>query len=376
MKIIILSVTGNLNNKFSSVFNPVEYFSMTANGQLFLTEVLFQLDSLIENVVFVNTDGFTIGIKNTNVPLFKNNLDKIAEKQGFLFDTQTKITAGLLFSVNSYICIKEDAQGNESVVVKGFEIGDFDIVTKFLIFVVKQKWDCFEKNKIIPLLINFLKEHKIPENFQDFLGYEKRNTDRVLYFFSKKPTFFGGMPVGGIIKCRDFPVSVLNFSDSNFISENKNILNFLCDNLDLVSYARFVLNKLLNLKLLDKKDLLNLKASDFTEAFPKEEFYNQSAILNKAHKLSTNIGLYLIPKISNKKSITGFRENTKLIELLPPQSFWEKEFEDRFYFWLYASTISMNIEKSFPKICFDFDDTSPFYKKDRTNKQLLFLIAY
>lgn len=103
IKIILLSVTGNLNAKNNFEFYaPNLYFSITSNGQLMITELLFTIQSFIQKFIFVNTDGFCVIIKKQNVNSFQKLLKAFELKYNVELE-QTIIQRGLVKDVNNYV---------------------------------------------------------------------------------------------------------------------------------------------------------------------------------------------------------------------------------------------------------------------------------
>lgn len=127
-KIITLSITGQLNQKSSQVYNPRLYFTMTAIGQLFLTETLLQSESCIEEVVYVNTDGFCVGISKSNLSKFNEKIDELESHYGYEFDTRCELASGILFNVNKYVILTSNNEFKE----KGFNDDSFGVLLEFL----------------------------------------------------------------------------------------------------------------------------------------------------------------------------------------------------------------------------------------------------
>nr|YP_009184591.1 putative DNA polymerase of type B [Treubaria triappendiculata]ALO62685.1 putative DNA polymerase of type B [Treubaria triappendiculata] len=169
LKIITLSITGNLQNPNSYFYNPILYFSMTFNGQLFLSQVLFELEEYIIQVINVNTDGFSVGIKKEDESVFKNRLNQIAENYKYIFDTQDSLKCGLIFNVNQYIYIFPDNKKKE----KGFPEGNFNVFLEYLYFLLIQENSSFKLDFILEKLSTFFKTYDFEKNIPNFLGYQK-----------------------------------------------------------------------------------------------------------------------------------------------------------------------------------------------------------
>jgi hypothetical protein len=66
LKLAVNGSYGNLSNSYSWLYDPVALFSVTTNGQLFLSMLCERLSN-IGKIISVNTDGITIIIKKDNL---------------------------------------------------------------------------------------------------------------------------------------------------------------------------------------------------------------------------------------------------------------------------------------------------------------------
>jgi DNA polymerase elongation subunit (family B) len=135
LKIIILSITGNLNNKYSPLQNKKWYYSMTANGQLFLAETLSRMAEYIDEVVLANTDGICARYPSQNEDKITKIISEMAQNFGFVFDFQEKFLKGVLLDVNSYVFLYENPEIGFRV--KGFQMKLDSLFVEFLKFYMK-----------------------------------------------------------------------------------------------------------------------------------------------------------------------------------------------------------------------------------------------
>jgi len=143
LKIIILSITGNLNFPNSYVYNPQIYFSMTVNGQLLIAETLMELEPLFNQLIFANTDGFAIAFEKSKKSQVFETISKIEKDYGYNFDTRMEISKGFLFHVNKYVIQYAEETSYE---IKGFNDQNETLLSSFLIFCLESNFYDFEKH--------------------------------------------------------------------------------------------------------------------------------------------------------------------------------------------------------------------------------------
>lgn len=110
------------------------------------------------------------------------------------------------------------------------------------------------------------------------------------------------------------------------------------------------------------------------KAMPLDFLLENSTTIRKAYEILQNVGVYCLPKQSNKKSMGGWRDNITLTKNLNPLEFFENSLKTQFWFWLSCTTVTIHIQESFPLICLDFDDVEIFFHKDFKIKQLFSFI--
>jgi len=255
-KIIILSITGNLNQTISPNFFtcPLLYYSMTANGQLVLSEFIFQMaedKKILENLIFANTDGTCVKIRRENEQVLNGLIDQFQNKYGFEFDTKTIIKKGILFHVNHYIFLKE----NDEFISKGFAEGSFTFVRVLLEDIISsnkiENFEDINKSVILKSFQKFFKnfEQNPFELFYHLLGYDTFKGDKAFYYFSKTPSNSNGVVLNGNVYSQTYPTKIFNVGESvssileQKMGEDSNIeedfYQYLFNDLDFVSYLKY-----------------------------------------------------------------------------------------------------------------------------------------
>lgn len=386
-KIIILSITGNLNqvitrNPFTC---PLLYFSMTANGQLLLSEFLFQLAeevSILEDLIFANTDGACIKIKKENEKILNKTIENFQNHYGFEFDTKISIQKGILFNVNHYIFLKSDG----SFISKGFMEDNFNFIKTIFQEILKsysiKSFQMINKDVLLETFKSFLKSfQKDPTTYlPSLLGYESYKGDKAFYYFSKTPSNSSGVALNGSNFKSNFPTKILNIGELylQFIKSSLNysdFITFLVADLDFVSYLKFLFSTVNNFRENsegESLELLTLSVEDLNNVFGPN-YYEENSILRNALKFS-NSGLYVFPKLPDKKNfpkmpqIVNFEGNnaqskTKSIQVSANDSFFNslKFFPQN---WLNATTLCINIKPSFPFVVLDFDSIDFMFSKN------------
>jgi hypothetical protein len=364
-KIITLSITGQLNQKTSQVYNPCLYFTMTATGQLFLTETLIQSESLIEEVVHVNTDGFCVGISKSNLSKFNEKMDELESHYGYEFDTRCGLARGILFNVNKYVILTLNNEFKE----KGFNDDSFGVLLEFLKSFLLSGMHILTIENVLNHIPVFFKKFHVLENLIKYIGIVRYKGPRANFYFSKKPESFSGMPLHKIIIKREYPVRCLNFEKNNENASDfvKNVFN----DINLVAYTKLILNDLSKAGAFTIKDLQNFTNELWLKAMPLDFLLLNSATIRKAYELSQNVGVYCLPKQSNKRSLKSWTDNIILTKTLTPLEFFENSLQKQFWFWLNCTTVAIHVQESFPLICLDFDNVEIFFHKDFNNLELL-----
>ena len=73
-KVVINAIVGSMNNPYSKLYDPRQYFSVTVNGEIIMTHLIVLLENFIEELVQTNTDGIIIKIE----PAFKTLVTEVS----------------------------------------------------------------------------------------------------------------------------------------------------------------------------------------------------------------------------------------------------------------------------------------------------------
>lgn len=397
-KIIILSITGNLNQTLSpNIFTcPLLYYSMTANGQLLLSEFIFQMaedKKILEDLIFANTDGTCIKIRRENEPILNGLIDQFQNKYGFEFDTKTSIKKGILFHVNHYIFLTE----NDEFITKGFAEGSFSFVRVLLEDIISSnKIETFGDINEMVIRKTFKKFYeKFAENpfelFYHLLGYDTFKGDKAFYFFSKTPTNSNGIVLNGNVYSQTYPTKIFNVGESvssileqkmgEFSNMEQVFYQNLFNDLDFLSYLKYFI-KFINGYRKDREGLseISITLQDTKEVFG-ENFYSQNSILRVAKNLS-ELGIFVFPKKPDKKNFTKLPqivgskgESVKInkINSLDSQNNFQNSLNVYFTTWLEATTICVLNFPSYPFIVLDFDNVQFLFESGAPSKLVNFL---
>ena len=108
LKLASNGVYGNSNNPYSPFYDPQYTFSVTVNGQLQILQLVESV-SLIPDVELIqaNTDGVTVRIKKTMIPLFKMWCDEWEKMTGLKLE-YVDYSRMWIRDVNSYLAECEE----------------------------------------------------------------------------------------------------------------------------------------------------------------------------------------------------------------------------------------------------------------------------
>jgi hypothetical protein len=368
LKIIILSIPGNLNSPHSGLYNPVLYFSMTANGQLFIAQTIYEILEYCDDLIFANTDGFCIKFQNNSKERIFQKLDQIEQKYGYIIDTRMKIQKGFLFDVNTYIIQYENSS---ELKVKGFDKKTEKIVIEFLKYCLNNNIDNFQEDNVCSIIYEFLLNYKKPSNVIDFLQYRKYNEDRKLYYFSKKPQSFNGAYIGGSRFDSPKPVSYITYE--NLQNFHMNSIQEIQENLDLLSYFQMLLEKLIHYGFLNENFEKKISIFHFQKFFPIENILEHRYVLYMANKIVQSNNVYLLPKQIDNKNFRDYSgKNTETFNV-PALQHFQNSLDRDFYFWLNAAAFTMVCSESFPYVSINWNDTSFLFDESNKNLILFFL---
>lgn len=114
IKIVLNSIYGLFNNKYSVVYDPQCTINTTVNGQLLLSMLCDRLSELGQ-IIQVNTDGLTILIEKKDVELFRECYKSFEKLSGLMLE-EVIYSKMIIRDVNNYISVTTDG----SIKRKGF----------------------------------------------------------------------------------------------------------------------------------------------------------------------------------------------------------------------------------------------------------------
>lgn len=126
VKVLISTITGNFNNKFSVLYNPDMYYSMTATGQLLMLELRSDLENLLEHILLINTDDAFFVIKKENLKKAWLICDQFEIKFPYKIDTRKDLKSAIVFGSNRYTLIytNEETETRDLKKKFGFFLGN------------------------------------------------------------------------------------------------------------------------------------------------------------------------------------------------------------------------------------------------------------
>jgi hypothetical protein len=108
LKLVLNSIYGLFNNKYSIVFDPQCTVSTTVNGQLLLSMLCDRLSQLGQ-IIQVNTDGLTMMIKKVDLEILRNACKSFESLTGLILE-EVQYSKMVIKDVNNYLSI--DLEGN------------------------------------------------------------------------------------------------------------------------------------------------------------------------------------------------------------------------------------------------------------------------
>lgn len=106
-KVVINAIVGSMNNPYSKLYDPRQYFSVTVNGQIIMTHLIVLLENFIEELVQTNTDGIIVKIE----PAFEALVTEVSKMWAEYYEMEVKVTKVkrvIQRNVNNYMMITED----------------------------------------------------------------------------------------------------------------------------------------------------------------------------------------------------------------------------------------------------------------------------
>lgn len=106
-KIVINAIVGSMNNPYSKLYDPRQYFSITVSGQVMLTHLILILENFIEELIQTNTDGIILKVN----PAFEELVIDLSNRWASYYDMSvqvTKIKKIWQKNVNNYVVLTDN----------------------------------------------------------------------------------------------------------------------------------------------------------------------------------------------------------------------------------------------------------------------------
>nr|YP_010835560.1 hypothetical protein NQY40_pgp083 [Ulva meridionalis]WFS80028.1 hypothetical protein [Ulva meridionalis] len=279
---------------------------MIFNGQLLCLELLYVLNTIIENIIEINNESIIIYLKKQNYTYLIELCAQFEQKYKLKIDVSKSIEFGLFFGLNQRIILK-----NGEVIVEGFNnFSDFSFYYYILINWVKKNITLIETvqlskscefklyTSLWELFNSQIKADVKSGNIKNYLDFQTQFQLPKAVYLSKNPVvfYFGGLPRGELISHHPYPIASINFS-KHF--EDKSLSSTLIKDLDIASYWHYLVNKL------NKTMFYNIK---------NNEQSNNFVIFNKTFSIfykQTALNMSLV-FLNNKKILYYFNLLAKL----------------------------------------------------------------
>ena len=388
IKEIVLAVTGNLNYNKSSVYNPKLYYSMTANGQLILLELLHRLSDIICDVLLVNTDGLIVVIEKENYTKCMDVCDSVERFIGIKIDTRDEIEWGYFIGANKSV-LKTTL--SKKVEIKGFnKVFGFQFIPEVIV-----NW--FEMNNesgfvfetSVELYESFFNAFDQYTNKQisvyKFLEIDKNAKGHFLLYFpkSKATHCFGYPKTWGPkhnVHLQPFATKLLYFQEE----ENIKNLNFIENDLNFSTYwHQFCTSTFKNSyfssvnRSLHEKQVHGLNVNhieSFSYCNEKLNVWNRECDFFKVMEHFCTLSLYPFFKREDKKSFAGkefkIKEFYKILDDKTKQNYAGYMLETYPQLFIRAAALTIDLEFTWLDskiICLDCDDLQSLFEVNRTN---------
>lgn len=366
-KIIILSITGQFNQKTAHVFDPLMYYSMTANGQLILLEFLLRLDvqHLLTEIIAANTDGVTIKIRKSHQKHFLNFVEEFEKEFDLEFDTKDLIEQAIILNVNKYVFIYSDS--NKKAKTKGFIRGNFDIIKTFLVqFCKDMKFDNLSYDFIFETFNKIYDTSFQESKFPNQLIGQRSYQEKKVFYFSNNPESFAGIKIGSNMFFRDitgksggvFPMKEFNFFKSfvKKINHNLELKNSIIEEIMLEYKQDFNKASYFKLIISDLSDLLDNTEFTFKQlSEPNKNSFNELLssypVINAMQHFQKE-NAFITVKNLNKKTLKGWSKIDSL------QKIQKYILENIDLIFQKAAAISLDLKNTFESsqiVIFDVD---------------------
>lgn len=398
VELLILTVTGNFNNEYSVVHNPDFYYSMTANGQLLMLQLLCELEPLIEHVLLINTDGVFFVMKKENKTKVWDVCDHFQTKYNYVIDTRKEIRSAIIFGSNRYTLIykEEKSKQKKEVEVRGFKkkLG-FSFMQKVFLHWQKEAKDepvFFTAETFYNSLFKaFLNVYTNEFLLYDWLDCEKNKKGKFLYYLCcSNPTHVSGYYIkhGEGVRNMRARYALKMF----YFQENQIDLNLIKNNIDVASYWDLLRNTLdgayvcfLTKELTEQKkhgirmDIKEVYRPQTLEQYLKKTYFAKCIVAG------LKLGLYPMLKDQQKKSFNRTEYNQATVKKDIKNNEKEAKADYLTYViknntttFLKTCALFIPLKQTWSNakiLCLDCDNIELFFKVNQNNVEILNFIV-
>lgn len=369
-KIMILSVSGNFNNQYNKLYhNPEMYYSMTANGNLLILELISYLQDVISEVINCNTDGVMVKIRKVDQAKLNTLLDSFQKDYDFIIDTRVVYSSGCVITGNDYI-LREADTGNLKIKGNKKEF-NFRYLNEFIIELFDAKLTDLTSINFQSLLDIYMKKVEKDFNKNNLVPYldRKKMTGKVanphLYYFYSNSSAATYRLHGGNQLINQHYVERIKPSD-----DVESFYKYVWSSLDHAVYLYNIVTTLnQNFKLDIRFNLLQLFDYNQVAKDTKSPFYFQNSLLEMWHNFS-NLGLKVLPRQANKVQLKNLNKvMAPEYEFLSTLNYLNDDF-------FKLATLSIINEITFPIVALDFDNVKFLFDRESIPKGLVDFITH
>lgn len=243
-KIVLNSTYGAMKDQYNNLFDPLMANNICINGQLILTELIYNL-SKVSEIIQSNTDG--VLIKYKNIDDVKNIINDFEHKFKLKLDMD-KIKKVIQRDVNNYIVEFENgkikAKGEfgrfgdykmNNLSIISIALKEYYINNKTIEETVLNEW---KNNNLIPFQIICKMGRTFQKMVYEYDG-EIIETQKVNRAFATNNEKYGG-----IYKVKNDKLNKIPNTSNNMIIFNENIKKFNKNNIDLNFYIELIKKKI------------------------------------------------------------------------------------------------------------------------------------
>lgn len=191
LKLSANSLVGNFQQEKGEIYDPVSFFTISINGQLFLLMLMEWVSHLGVELVMANTDGFEVFVPENNYDKFMSMCKTWEEYTGFELE-HFRYKAIYMQHVNSYLGVFDDGTYKE----KGWFVTDPDLGNKVDFLAVPKAVNNYLLHNI-PIeetlskcsIYDFCGAQKLDKTYTAYLGGDKLPQRLNVYYVSTKGNY-------------------------------------------------------------------------------------------------------------------------------------------------------------------------------------------